>query len=183
MLLLCLVHEADLLAGLLDGAAQVFHVDGLHGEVEGPVVHRLTDIRHVAVGTYHDDVEGGIAYLVDLCQQGQTVHLGHVDVAEDDLYVGVKGEYVECLRAVVCEEELVFPVADLPSEVLFHQLFHSHLVVNAQYLDCIHSQFPFLFFHFSFLYREDILPSGIFIGNRVHHLGDEEDAQSADLTL
>ena len=80
MLLLRLVHIVYLGDGLLDSAAQVVHVDGLCGKVEGAVVHCLADVLHVAVGTHHDDAQCRIAHLVHLGQQRQTVHLWHVDV-------------------------------------------------------------------------------------------------------
>ena len=131
VLLLRLVDEAYLLDGLLDGKAQVVHVDGLRGKVEGAVVHGLTDVLHVAVGTHHDDAQGGIAHLVHLRQQGQTVHLGHVDVGEDDLDVGRVVQDGEGLQTVVGEVELVLAVAYLASEVLLHQQLQGSLVVDA----------------------------------------------------
>ena len=131
MLLLGLMYVADLLDGLLDGAAQVFHVYGFRGEVEGTFVHRQADVPHVAVCTYHDDAHGGIAHLIQLSQQRQTVHLGHVDVAEDDLNVRVVGQYGEGLQTIAGEEELIFTSPDLTSEVLFHQKLNRCFVVHA----------------------------------------------------
>ena len=51
-----LVYVSYLLNGFLDGDAQVVEVDGLGGEVEGSVVHGLTDVAHVTVGAHHDDL-------------------------------------------------------------------------------------------------------------------------------
>ena len=97
MLLLRLVYVVYLCDGLLDGQAQVVHVDGLRGEVEGPVVHCLADVLHVTVGTHHDDAQRRVAHLVHLGQQRQTIHLRHVDVREDNLNVGIIIQDGECL--------------------------------------------------------------------------------------
>ena len=132
-LLFSLFHVGDLLHRLVDGALQVVQVDGLRGEVESARIHRLTYVVHVAVGRHHDALEPGSAHLVDAGQQGQSVHLGHVDVREDDVDVGVLQHHAQGFQAVVGEEEFVFPLADLAAEVLRQQQLHIHLVIDRKY--------------------------------------------------
>ena len=130
MLLLRLAYVFYLGNRLLDGQAQVFHVDGLRGKVEGTLVHRFTDVAHIVVGTYHDDPLGWIFLLVNLGQQCQTVHLWHVDVREDNIYVRTLSQQFKRLPTVIGKQEFVFTTADLPSEVLSHQRLHLLLVIN-----------------------------------------------------
>ena len=132
-LLFGLFYVGDLLHRLVDGALQVVQVDGLRGEVESARIHRLTYVVHVAVGRHHDALEPGSAHLVDAGQQGQSVHLGHVDVREDDVDVGVLQHHAQGFQAVVGEEEFVFPLADLAAEVLRQQQLHIHLVIDGKY--------------------------------------------------
>ena len=80
MFLLRLVYIVNLLNSLLNGRVQVVHVDRLDGKIEGPVVHGLTNVRHVTICTHHDDAQRGFMHLVQLGQQCQTVHFGHVNI-------------------------------------------------------------------------------------------------------
>ena len=130
MLLLHRFDVAYLFNGLLDGHVQVVEVDGLRGKVEGTVVHRLADITHVAVGRHHDALHGRILHLVDLREQRQTVHLGHIDVAQDDVKVFFLEQHRECFQAVVGKLKLILSFSDLSSKVLCQQQFEIHLIVD-----------------------------------------------------
>ena len=61
---------------------QIGDVDGFVDEVEGSVVHRGADVLHVVVRGYHHGANQREA-LLDVFQQGQTVHDGHVNVAKN----------------------------------------------------------------------------------------------------
>ena len=128
--LLRLTHEINLTDGFLDGAGEIVHINRLRGKVEGSVVHGLTDVLHVTVGTHHDDALGWVLHLIHLGQHGQTVHLRHVDVTEDDIDVRMVVQHREAFHTVMRKEELIFATAQLPSEILLHQEFNLFLVVN-----------------------------------------------------
>ena len=128
--LLRLMYKVYLLDGFLDGAVQVVHIDGLCGKIESTVVHRQTDVLQVTVGTHHNDAQGRVLHLVHFGQHLQTVHHGHVDVAEDNFDVRMLLQYFEALHAVMGKEELIFPTAYLPSEELLHQKLDLFLVID-----------------------------------------------------
>ena len=96
------------------------------------------DVLHVTVGTHHDDAQSGVLHLVHLGQHRQTVHLWHIDVAEDDVDVGMVVQHCESLHTSTGKEELILATADLPSEILLHQEFNLFLVVDAQNLSYSH---------------------------------------------
>ena len=135
------MYEVNLTDGLLDGAGKVVHIDGFGCEVEGTVVHCQADILQVTVGTHHDDALSRVLHLIHLGQHGQAIHLRHIDIAEDNVDVGMVIQHSESLHTSACEEELIFATADLPSEILLHQEFDLFLVVNAQYLSYSHRSF------------------------------------------
>ena len=128
--LLRCMHIVDLPDCLLDGQSQVVHIDGLRSKVESAVVHSQSDVPHVAIGTYHDNAHCGITSLIEFCQQRQTVHLGHVDVTQDNFNVGMFIQDGKRLHAVAGKEELIIAATDLPPEKLFQQQFDRSLVVN-----------------------------------------------------
>jgi hypothetical protein len=67
-------------------------------------------------------------------QKLQTVHLGHVDVAEDNLDVRVVAQNCARFQTVAGKVELILSVTDFPPEMLSHQRFNGSFVINAQYL-------------------------------------------------
>ena len=101
VLLLRLTDVIDLFDGFLDRYTQVIEVDGLGSEVKGTVVHRLTDISHIAIGGHHDAFEGGITHLIDFCEQRESVHLRHVNIREDDVIVRVLHKQRKRLQSVM----------------------------------------------------------------------------------
>ena len=115
------MHIVYLRNCFLYGSGQVFHVDGLGSKVEGAVVHGLTDVPHITVGTHHDDAQCGVFHLVYLGQQRQTVHLGHINVTEDNLNVGVAVQDGKRFHTITGKEELILTCLDFAPEVLFHQ--------------------------------------------------------------
>ena len=94
MLLLGTANKSNLLYRLVNGQLQVIQINGLGGKVECPVVHGVTNVVHVAISAHHDALERRVSHLVDLGQQGQTIHLGHIDVGEDDVNVGVLEQHL-----------------------------------------------------------------------------------------
>ena len=129
------LHLTDipyLLDRFLDRQTEVVEVDGLRGEVEGTVVHGLADITHIAVCRHHDALQCRVAHLVDLRQQGETIHLRHVDIRKDNVIVFVLQKHRQCFQSVMCKGKLVFTLADLPSEVLCQQQLEIVLVVDTE---------------------------------------------------
>ena len=181
MLFLRLMDVMDLTDGLLDGHIQVVHIDRLGDKVEGAAVHGLADVQHITVGTHHDDPQGWIMLLIHIRQQLQTVHHGHVDVAEDNLDVGVVVQDVQRLHAVTGIEELILAGPDLAPEVLSHQRFDGLLVIDAQNLDCSHVFYflPFYLFH----HGKHVFPIGAGVLHLIHLLQDQIDAESPDAAL
>ena len=127
-----LLDIINLLNGLFDGHAQVIQVYGLRGEIKRPVIHRLTDVAHVAIGTHHDALQGWVLHFVDFCQQRQPVHLWHVDIREYNVIVLVLQKHCQCFKTVVCERELVFSLSDLPSEILRQEQFEIVFIVYTE---------------------------------------------------
>ena len=135
VLLLHRLDVADVLYGFFYRHAEIIEVDGLRGEVKGAVVHRLTYVTHIAVGRHHDTLQGRVLHLVDLRQQRQSVHLRHVDVAQDDVEVLLLEQHGERFQTVVGKLKFVLSLPDLSSKVLCQQQFEIHLVVNTEYLN------------------------------------------------
>ena len=107
--------------GLLYRQAQVVEVNGLGSEVKSTIVHCLTDVPHVAIGRHHDTLQGWVAHFVNLRQQGQTVHLWHVNIRKDDVEVLMLKQHGQGFQSVVGKVEFVFSFTDLSSEVLGEQ--------------------------------------------------------------
>ena len=136
-LVVLLLHLFDILYlfdGFLYRHTEVIEVDGFCGEVEGTVVHRLADVSHITVGRDHDTLQGRILHLVDLREQCQSVHLWHVDVAEDDIKVLLLKEHCQCFQSVVGKLKLILAMTYLTSEILGEQQLEIHLVVYTKYL-------------------------------------------------
>ena len=115
----------------LDRDLEVREIDRLGDEVEGAAVHRGADVLHVAVGRDDDRAEIRV-HLGDLLQEGQTVHLRHVDVRENDVDVALLRQDFQRLDAVAGELEAVLALADVASHALAHQTLQIRLVVNDQ---------------------------------------------------
>ena len=115
----------------LDGDLQVVEVDRLCDEVERAPVHGGADVAHVSVGG--DD--HGPQVLVErpeLRQQGEPVHLGHVDVREHQVDGVVGPQLLERFQAVSCELELVLAAADVSPHPLQDERLKIRLVVDDQ---------------------------------------------------
>ena len=135
------MHIVNLFDGFLNRQGQIVHVDRFRDKVEGTIVHRLTDVRHIAIGTHHNDTYGGVVHLVHFGQERQTVHLGHIDVAEDDLNVGRISQDSKGLQTVVGKEELILSTTDLPPEMMFHHQLNRRLIINTQNPYSCHNSF------------------------------------------
>ncbi|HBP18708.1 MAG TPA: hypothetical protein DEA08_13100 [Planctomycetes bacterium] len=68
-------------------------------------------------------------------EQGQPVHLGHVEVGQHDLDVWVLFEEREGLLAVAGEHEAELAPADLVAKALANQQLDVRLVVDDEQLD------------------------------------------------
>ena len=114
----------------LDGHLQVFEIDWLGDKVKGPPVHRRADVLHVAVRgcDYAPDVVAGdVRYLFE---QGQAVHLRHVDVRDDQVYVIVFGQHLKASTPVWAKEEAVRSRPDLATHAQLYQRLEVRLVVH-----------------------------------------------------
>ena len=67
---------------------QVLKVDGFGDKVKRPPVHGRADVFHVAISRDDDRADVGIDFG-NLFEQGEAVHLRHVDVCEHHVDVGV----------------------------------------------------------------------------------------------
>ena len=119
--------------GTVDSDAQVLEVEGLGYEVERPPVHRRSDVLHVAVGRDDHGAYLGVD-LGNLLEQGQAVHLGHIDVRDDHVNVLVLLEHLEGLDTIVGEFEGVFAGPDVAAHALPHQRLKIRLIVNDENL-------------------------------------------------
>ena len=135
------MHIVYLLDGLLDSPGQIVHIYGLRSEIKSTVIHSLTDVRHVAVRTHHNDTHGWVVHLIHLGQQRQAVHLWHVDIAEDNLNVGGVSQDSKSLKTVTGEKELILSTTDLTPEMMPHHQLNGRLIINTQNLYCRHSIF------------------------------------------
>ena len=66
---------------------QQVEIDRLGDELGGAELARLAAALVVAIGRHHDHRQVGVP-LLDLAQQRQPVHAGHVDVGQDDDQLG-----------------------------------------------------------------------------------------------
>ena len=121
----------DVLEGAVHGDPQVFEVHGLGDKVERAAVHRGADVLHVAVGGNDHGAEVWVD-LGDLLQEGQAVHLGHVNVGEDHINGVVRRELLERFDSVAGEDKFVAARPDLTPHALQHQRFEIGLVVYDQ---------------------------------------------------
>ena len=116
-----------------DRGLEVGEVDRLGEEVEGAAVHRGADIGHVAVSRDNHGREAG-GFILQLGEQGQPIHAGHVDVGHDHVEVAVFGEEGQRLDAVAGEAESNRPVLDLAAELLPDQILEIGLVIDDENL-------------------------------------------------
>ena len=118
---------------LFHGDGQVLKVDGLGDKVKGTPVHGGADVVHVPVGRDDDRLQQGIL-LVEFGQQGEPVHLGHVDVAEHQVHPRILFKLLQGLGPIVGKQELVYVIADLPAEFLLDEYLQVRFVIHYQYL-------------------------------------------------
>ena len=121
-----IVRRLALGARLYDAPAQcdreVLEVDRLGDEVERPAIEGRADVRHVAVGRDNHGFQQGMP-LVQVGEQGQTVHHGHVDVGQHHVGIGLGVELPECILAIAREDEPHRPVPNLASKSLINKQF------------------------------------------------------------
>ena len=119
--------------GAVDRVLQVGEVDWLGDEVEGAAVHGRANVGHVAVGG-DDDGPDVRVHIGNLLQEGQAVHLGHVDVGDHHVDVPDRPQDLERLHPVAGKEELVLAAPDASAHALQDQRLEVGLVVDHQYL-------------------------------------------------
>ena len=71
--------------------------------------------------------------LGNLLDQRQSVHLGHIDVGEHQVYVRLFLQPVECFQAIMGKDELVEAGANITAHSLKHEPFEIRLIVHDQY--------------------------------------------------
>ena len=126
------VQLPHLVGGFFDGDFQVGKIDGLHHEVEGSAVHGRAQVAQVAIGRYDDRFHGRI-FGVGVREQGQPVHHGHVDVAENDVGIGVFRDALQGFLPVVGKNKLVGAFADFAPKLLLDEQLEVGFVVDHQY--------------------------------------------------
>ncbi len=114
---------------LSDGRLEVGEIDRLGEEVERAPVHRSADVRHVAISRDDHGRKPG-RLVLQLGEQGESIHARHVDVGDDHIEIGVLGEEGQRLHAVAREPESNRAVLDLAAELLRDQVFEIGLVVD-----------------------------------------------------
>ena len=135
MFLLHLMDIFNLLNGLFYRHTQIVQINGLSGKVKCSVVHRLTNVAHITVSTYHDNFQGRVAHLIHLGQQCQAIHFWHVDIRQDNLNIWVLHHHGQRLQTVMGKHKLVLSLTYLSSKILCQQQFEIHLVVDTQNLN------------------------------------------------
>ena len=97
---------------VLDVHAQLLHIEGLGEEGIGTALQTLQAVADVGLGGKHDDgymrqIEVGL----DHAEHGEAVHLGHHDVADDEVVGHVvllgREQLLQALAAVVADAELI----------------------------------------------------------------------------
>src|SRR5277367_4543682 len=124
-----LAEPLDVGERLSDSGFEVGEVDRLGHEIECPAIHRGADIGHVAVGR-HDHGRELVVGLLNFLQQGQTVHPGHVDIADHHVERGAVGQHFERFDAVTGKAKIEFTVPDLTAKPLLYERFQIRLVVD-----------------------------------------------------
>ena len=100
--------HADAIVGPLQGNLQDIVVDGFGDEIGGFQLQALDGQIHVSVAGEHDHFRVR-AFRLDLLEQVDAVHEGHLDVGEND-GGAVLSENRQRLLAVLCGEHLVADV-------------------------------------------------------------------------
>ena len=137
-----LAHHLDMADGLVDGHFEIAEIDRLGQEIERAAVHRGADVAHVAIGR-DDDGRFLVLGLLQLLQQRQAVHPGHVDVGHHHVDMRMVLDRLQRLDAVMGEHERHRAVANLPAEFLQHQRLEIGLVIDDED-GCGHAACPSL---------------------------------------
>jgi hypothetical protein len=112
-----------------DGGLEVGKIDRLGDKVEGAAVHRGADVRHFAIG--RDDHRGGVSFaLMQVGQQGQSVHSWHIDVAQKHVDVAAGIKLRQRIHAIIHEDEAKLSIGDLPAELLNDRQFQIRFVID-----------------------------------------------------
>ena len=126
-----LLPLGHVLQGSLDGDLQILEIQGLGDEIEGPPVHGGADVAHIPVCRDDDRADVGVN-LGNLLQQRQPVHLGHIDVRDHHVNVGVLLQHFQRLHPILGENEAVLPRSDFAPHSLENQRLEVGFVVNYQ---------------------------------------------------
>ena len=97
--------EVAVLQGLGDGHQDLIVFKGLQDVVEGPLLHGGDGLLHGAEGG-HDDHRQVRIKAVQLLQEFDAAHLGHLHVRQDQVQVGGAGD-LEGLRGAGGGEDLI----------------------------------------------------------------------------
>ena len=121
-----------LVGGFFNGYFQVGKIYGLHHKIKSPAVHGRAQVTEVAVGR-HDNRFHGRVLGVGVREQGQPVHHGHVDIAENNIRVGVFRDALQGFLPVAGENKLVGALTDFAPKFLLDEQFEVGFVVDHQY--------------------------------------------------
>ena len=137
-----LAHHLDMADSLVDRHFEVAEIDRLGEEIERAAVHRGADIAHVTIGG-DDDGRFLVVGLLQLRQQRQPVHPGHVDVGDHHVDMRMLLDRGQRLDPVMGEHKRNRPITDPLAEFLQHQSLEIGLVVDDQDR-CSHAACPSL---------------------------------------
>ena len=132
--LMAATQVAGIVEGLGDRRAEIVQIDGLDLEIKRAAVHGRAQIGHIAVGG-HDDGGRKRGKRPQAAQQREPVHLGHVDVREDEIHGQSGLQLGEGLQPVGGEDKLDFLGAQFAPEGLPQHRFHIRLVIHHQDAD------------------------------------------------
>ena len=99
------------------------------------MVHRHTDIFHIAISGDNNTLQCRVTHLVDLGQKCQAIHLGHIDIAQYNIKIRMRQNHVQGFYAIMSKRKLILSLADFPPEILCQQGFQILFVINTQYLN------------------------------------------------
>jgi len=115
--------------GFFQGDFQIVEIDRFGYEIKGTPVHGRTDIIHIAVSRTNHSLEQRVFQFTHLAQQGQAIHLGHIDIAQDNPYIGYLYEFGQGFQPIESKMKLILVVTDLSPEFLVDYILEICFVI------------------------------------------------------
>jgi len=127
-----LLEHPEVVQRFGDGDLEIVEIDGFDDKIEGTAIHRRADILDIPVSGDNNGAQQRFFLLLDAIEQGETVHLGHVDVGQNQIDRNVLRQAFESLHPVAGEFEREQSLADLFAELLQDELFQIRFVIHNQ---------------------------------------------------